>query len=137
MTKHKTKAKEHTPLSAFMIGLPIGVAAALLALIVSAWIIAKFDVLVTALPTLSAVCLCFGGFVSGFAAGCIHRKRGVVIGLICGMIWLAVVFLGNLLMQNGLQTVTLIKAGICLLLCILGGGFGTACIQRKSKHRYT
>ncbi len=138
MTKHQTKTAKDSVALRFIIGLISGIAAAGVSLALCAWITAKLDLTVTALPMLSAVCFWVGGFTFGFMTGFSHGKKGVVIGLFCGAIWLILLCCGNLLIhQASFEGMTLIKAGVGMLLCIFGGALGKAAVIKRQKHRYT
>ena len=118
-------------------GILIGMLTALLLLTVCAKVISGCNLSVTVCPGVAAVCGICAAAIGGFFAGLLAGKKGLPVGLGQGLFWVLLLFLVNSVMrEDGIQTVTCIKAGLCLLVSAVGGMLGAFMIQKREKRRY-
>jgi putative membrane protein (TIGR04086 family) len=108
-----------------------------LLLLLAAWLIAKFGIPVTYLGAIAAGCALVGSGITGLFAGRLHGRKGLIIGLFCGGIWLLALLVGNLLLY-GLQmdALFLVKLIGCFVLSVCGAFFGALSAQQKKKRSY-
>ncbi len=119
------------------LGLFIGVLCTAVLLLLAAWMIGKFGVPVTFTGVVAAVCVCVGGFVFGFAAGSFFGRKGLIIGVVCALIYALILMAGNLIafgLQFEAATAGKLLCGVAL--CILGAFLGAYRAQRKKKPKY-
>ena len=65
--------------------------------VIAGLIISKFNVPVPSISTIVLVCAGISSFIGGFIAAKIHRRQGLIVGLISGLIFVAVIIMCALL----------------------------------------
>lgn len=121
-----------------MFGNLFGLSAVLLLLLAAAWMVTKFQIPVTALSEISFACVLIGSFLSGVLSGILSRRKGLLIGLTSGGVWLLLLICGNLILYDmRLTLMGMCKLGLGFLLGTFGGALGAAIMRKKEKKRYT
>lgn len=101
--------------------------------IITGFIISNFNVPVPSISTIVLVCAGISSFIGGFIAAKIHRRQGLVIGLISGLVFIAVIIMCALIGTGSLFSVdSLIKYVVIITAAMLGGSFG---VNHKPKSR--
>ena len=101
--------------------------------VIAGLIISKFNVPVPSISTIVLVCAGISSFIGGFIAAKIHRRQGLIVGLISGLIFVAVIIMCALLGTGSLFSVdSLIKYVVIITTAMIGGSLG---VNHKPKLR--
>lgn len=101
--------------------------------VIAGLIISKFNVPVPSISTIVLVCAGISSFIGGFIAAKIHRRQGLIVGLISGLIFVAVIIMCALLGTGSLFSVdSLIKYVVIITAAMIGGSLG---VNHKPKLR--
>lgn len=84
---------------------------------------------------LSAAAFCIGAFVGGFVASSIVKEKGLLTGLLCGIVLMAIAFLiGTIFSRIDTSLFLLVKAAGSILFGMLGGILGVNRKHRRIKY---
>lgn len=101
--------------------------------IITGLVISNFNVPVPSISTIILVCAGISAFIGGFIAAKIRRRQGLIVGLISGLIFVAVIIMCALLGTGSLFSVdSLIKYVVIITAAMIGGSFG---VNHKPKTR--
>lgn len=123
------------------VGFFCGILAVVILLLLAAWLIAKFHIPATALNGICVGLVLLGGLINGLLSGRMMQEKGLLIGLISGLIWIVLLVVGHLaFVQDGLLTDSLwiaIKAAGSFVCCIVGSLLGVVLAMKKQNRRYS
>ena len=129
------KTDLHHILKGVLWGVLAGETVTVLLLLLFALVMTLAGLPLAAADWLSAIAFCFGAFASGFFASMIVKQKGLLIGLICGVILTVIMFLiGTVFSKIDTSLFLLLKAGGSILFGIIGGILGVNRKQRRIKY---
>ena len=101
--------------------------------VIAGLIISKFNVPVPSISTIVLVCAGISSFIGGFIAAKLHRRQGLIVGLISGLIFVAVIIMCALFGTGSFFSVdSLIKYVVIITAAMIGGSLG---VNHKPKLR--
>ena len=80
---------------------------------------------------LATAAVCLGSFLSGLLMSLLQRGKGLVWGAAEGALFVGLLFLLGILYQSEWGTMQFVRAGLVLLMGVLGGIFG----MLRAEHR--
>ena len=129
------KTDLHHILKGVLWGVLAGETVTVLLLLLFALVMTLAGLPLAAADWLSAIAFCFGAFASGFFASRIVKQKGLLIGLICGVILTVIMFLiGTVFSKIDTSLFLLLKAAGSILFGIIGGILGVNRKQRRIKY---
>ena len=129
------KTDLHHILKGVLWGVLAGETVTVLLLLLFALVMTLAGLPLAAADWLSAIAFCFGAFASGFFASMIVKQKGLLIGLICGVILTVIMFLiGTVFSKIDTSLFLRLKAAGSILFGIIGGILGVNRKQRRIKY---
>ena len=129
------KTDLHHILKGVLWGVLAGETVTVLLLLLFALVMTLAGLPLAAADWLSAIAFSFGAFASGFFASMIVKQKGLLIGLICGVILTVIMFLiGTVFSKIDTSLFLLLKAAGSILFGIIGGILGVNRKQRRIKY---
>ena len=129
------KTDLHHILKGVLWGVLAGETVTVLLLLLFALVMTLAGLPLAAADWLSAIAFCFGAFASGFFASMIVKQKGLLIGLICGVILTVIMFwIGTVFSKIDTSLFLLLKAAGSILFGIIGGILGVNRKQRRIKY---
>ena len=111
-----------------------GLAVTLLFFLLFSLLISNIDAPDGLVQAMACLALCAGSFTAGFVAARRRRRKGLLVGLCCGIAMHFVVFLiGLLLLQSFAAAGTFAKLIFMILCSCIGGVVGVNCRCRKPR----
>ncbi|MBE6728240.1 MAG: TIGR04086 family membrane protein [Ruminococcaceae bacterium] len=118
----------------YLIGSLLGVAVAVLLMLISAFVILKFDLDRQMAAPFATVCVSAGAFVAAFYNAFKLGGKGYIVGLVTGGIVFAVVLIISLMVaENSFSLNTLFHFIIMMLSGLIGGIWG---VNRKLSKKF-
>ena len=106
------KTDLHHILKGVLWGVLAGETVTVLLLLLFALVMTLAGLPLAAADWLSAIAFCFGAFASGFFASMIVKQKGLLIGLICGVILTVIMFLiGTVFFEDRYILIFTVKSG--------------------------
>ena len=129
------KTDLHHILKGVLWGVLAGETVTVLLLLLFALVMTLAGLPLAAADWLSAIAFCFGACASGLFASMIVKQKGLLIGLICGVILTVIMFLiGTVFSKIDTSLFLLLKAAGSILFGIIGGILGVNRKQRRIKY---
>jgi putative membrane protein (TIGR04086 family) len=102
-------------------GVLVSLATSMIMLLLFALVMTVKNVPQSVVPTLTAASIAIGSFAGGFTGARIHKKSGLLVGIVIGLCMYALLMLAALVLQSkGVDLTTMIK----LVVSIISGGIG-------------
>ena len=109
----------------------LGSAAAAGGLTGSGWLMVQQGLTQDAAAPLATAAVCLGSFLSGLLMSLLQKGKGLVWGAAEGALFVGLLFLLGTLYQSEWGTMQFVRAGLVLLMGVLGGIFG----MLRAEHR--
>lgn len=109
----------------------LGSAAAAGCLTGSGWLMVQQGLTQDAAASLATAAVCLGSFLSGLLMSLLQKGKGLVWGAAEGALFVGLLFLLGTLYQSEWGTMQFVRAGLVLLMGVLGGIFG----MLRAEHR--
>lgn len=120
-------------LKPMIIGLLSGVTTCFVFLCIFAFIVSSRDIPQAMISTLALVAGGLGGFISGFVASKLVRTRGLLVGLICGVVLFLIVLLASVAtLKTSFGPIIFVKMTVIVIASAIGGVLG---VNSRSKRR--
>ena len=110
----------------------LGTAAAAASLAGFGWLMVKQGLTQAAAP-LATAAVCLGSFLSGLLMALFQKGKGLVWGAAEGTLFAGLLFLLGTLYQSEWGTMQFVRAGLVLLMGILGGVIGMLRAERRRR----
>lgn len=129
------KTDLHHMIKGILWGVLIGEAVIVLLLLVFALAMTAASLPLAAADWLSAAAFCIGAFAGGFLASSIIKEKGLLAGLLCGIVLMAITFLiGTIFSKIDSSLFLLVKAAGAILFSMAGGVLGVNRKHRRTKY---
>lgn len=111
-----------------------GLAVTLLFLLLFSLLMSNINAPDSLVQAMACLALCAGSFTAGFVAARRRRRKGLLVGLCCGVaMYFAVFLIGLLLLQSFAAAGTFAKLVFMILCSCIGGVVGVNCKCRKPR----
>lgn len=108
-----------------IIGVLSGTATIIALFVVAAFVMDKLNVPLTLIPVVSTIAGALGSFVASFVVCKIIRKKGMLIGFLCGLVLCLIIFIaGNIFSEISLGIGALSKIFAIIIASVIGGVLG-------------
>lgn len=108
-----------------LVGTAVGIIGCVAMLLLSAALVKSVDVPRAAITPLAIVAAAVGAFLAGLTAAAIARRRGLLVGALCGLLLFLLILLAGFTRFGGVSgTTSLIKLAVLLVAGGLGGVLG-------------
>lgn len=115
----------------------VGSAAAAVSLAGFGWLMVKQGLTQEAAAPLATAAVCLGSFLSSFLSGLLmailQKGKGLVWGAAEGALFAGLLFILGTLYQSEWETMQFVRAGLVLLMGVLGGILGMLRAERKRR----
>lgn len=129
------KTDLHHMIKGILWGVLIGETVTVLLLLIFALAMTAASLPLAAADWLSAAAFCMGALAGGFAASAIVKEKGLLTGLLCGIVLMAITFLiGTIFSKIDTSLFLLVKAAGSILFGMLGGILGVNRKHRRIKY---
>lgn len=113
-------------------GVLVGTFSIVILFIIASIAIAKLPVPIPSISLIVSICGGIGTFLGGYTAAKIFRKKGLIIGLICGAVFVLIILLTTMCFSGAIFSAeSLTKYVILLVAAALGGTFGVNAKTRR------
>jgi len=102
----------------------VGSAAAAVSLAGFGWLMVKQGLTQEAAAPLATAAVCLGSFLSGLLMAILQKGKGLVWGATEGALFIGLLFILGTLYQSEWETMQFVRAGLVLLMGVLGGVLG-------------
>jgi len=116
-----------------LISFGVGTVVCMIILLIAAWVLLYRDASATVLKVISSGALCIGSFVSGFVYARLVRNKGLICGVVSGILMFGVYYIAGLLLgAAAFSVLVLVRLVLVVLFACSGGivGVNTA-LKRK------
>jgi putative membrane protein (TIGR04086 family) len=111
----------------------VGSAAAAVSLAGFGWLMVKQGLTQEAAAPLATAAICLGSFLSGLLMAILQKGKGLVWGAAEGALFTGLLFILGTLYQSEWETMQFVRAGLVLLMGVLGGILGMLRAERKRR----
>lgn len=112
------------PAIGLLVVLGVGSAAAAVSLTGFGWLMVKQGLTQEAAAPLATAAVCLGSFLSGLLMAILQKGKGLVWGAAEGALFAGLLFILGTLYQSEWETMQFVRAGLVLLMGVLGGVLG-------------
>lgn len=116
-----------------LVVLGVGSAAAAVSLAGFGWLMVKQGLTQEAAAPLATAAVCLGSFLSGLLMAILQKGKGLVWGAAEGALFAGLLFILGTLYQSEWETMQFVRAGLVLLMGVLGGILGMLRAERKRR----
>ena len=118
------------PAIGLLVVLGVGSAAAAVSLTGFGWLMGLTQ---EAAAPLATAAVCLGSFLSGLLMAILQKGKGLVWGAAEGALFAGLLFILGTLYQSEWETMQFVRAGLVLLMGVLGGILGMLRAERKRR----
>ena len=97
------------------------------------WLMVKQGLTQEAAAPLATAAVCLGSFLSGLLMAILQKGKGLVWGAAEGALFAGLLFILGTLYQSEWETMRFVRAGLVLLMGVLGGILGMLRAERKRR----
>ena len=97
------------------------------------WLMVKQGLTQEAAAPLATAAVCLGSFLSGLLMAILQKGKGLVWGAAEGVLFAGLLFILGTLYQSEWETIQFVRAGLVLLMGVLGGILGMLRTERKRR----
>ena len=115
------------PAIGLLVAFGVGSAAAAVSLAGFGWLMVKQGL------TQATAAVCLGSFLSGLLMAILQKGKGLVWGAAEGVLFAGLLFILGTLYQSEWETMQFVRAGLVLLMGVLGGILGMLRAERKRR----
>ena len=121
------------PAIGLLVVLGVGSAAPAVSLAGFGWLMVKQGLTQEAAAPLATAAVCLGSFLSGLLMAILQKGKGLVWGAAEGALFAGLLFILGTLYQSEWETMQFVRAGLVLLMGVLGGVLGMLRAERKRR----
>ena len=111
----------------------VGSVAAAVSLAGFGWLMVKQGLTQESAAPLATAAICLGSFLSGLLMAILQKGKGLVWGAAEGVLFAGLLFILGTLYQSEWETMQFVRAGLVLLMGVLGGVLGMLRTERKRR----